>query len=103
MAPPTEVHDKFESKSSETMKQRRMSSFALKKKPNVLAAHSLTPMWAGIAGQVLENNTKFEIGTCLVVPRPRDLRIDPHARSHVDPRLGLHHRLRVVHRAFHRE
>jgi hypothetical protein len=69
---PTDLHDKFESKSSETMKQRRMSSFALKKKPNVVAAHSLTPMWAGIAGTVLENNTKFEIGTCRARARPRD-------------------------------
>jgi alpha,alpha-trehalose phosphorylase (configuration-retaining) len=58
-----EVHDRFESKPSEAARERRLSSFTLKKKPNVQAFSSLTPMWAGIAGQTLENNTKFEIGT----------------------------------------
>lgn len=62
MPPTQEVHDKFESKPSDAARQRRMSSFTLKKKPNVQAFTSLTPMWAGIAGQTLENNTKFEIG-----------------------------------------
>jgi hypothetical protein len=57
----------FESKPSDAARQRRLSSFTLKKKPNVQAFSHLTPMWAGIAGHTLENNTKFEIGTCFFI------------------------------------
>ncbi|THU92172.1 glycosyltransferase family 4 protein [Dendrothele bispora CBS 962.96] len=48
----------FESKPSSTLR-RRLSSTA-GKRPNVAAFTSLTPMWAGIAGSVINNN-QFEI------------------------------------------
>lgn len=66
MAPPAnpkrEVHDKFESKPSESAYRRRMSSVAHKKRPNVQVFSSLTPMWAGIAGTPSEQGKKIEIG-----------------------------------------
>jgi hypothetical protein len=61
MAPATSQQN-FESKSSEATRQRRMSSFTAKKKPNMQTFSALTPMWAGIAGQVVEGGSKYEIG-----------------------------------------
>jgi alpha,alpha-trehalose phosphorylase (configuration-retaining) len=57
-----QVHDEFQSKPSEALRQRRMSSFTQKKKPNVQYFQNLTPMWAGISGQVLDNGKTLEIG-----------------------------------------
>ncbi|PIL30497.1 hypothetical protein GSI_07197 [Ganoderma sinense ZZ0214-1] len=56
MAPPHQ----FQSKPSDVVR-RRLSSVVSAKRPNVLAYSSLTPMWAGIAGAVVNNNTGFEI------------------------------------------
>ncbi|SJL00258.1 probable Trehalose phosphorylase [Armillaria ostoyae] len=53
-------HHHFESKSSDVAR-RRLSSVS-NKKPHVAASYSsLTPMWAGIAGNPVNNNTQFEI------------------------------------------
>ncbi|KZT74138.1 glycosyltransferase family 4 protein [Daedalea quercina L-15889] len=56
MAPP----HTFESKPS-VAARRRLSSVASSKRPNVPGYASLQPMWAGIAGAVINNNTQFEI------------------------------------------
>ncbi|KAI0648237.1 trehalose synthase [Trametes meyenii] len=50
----------FQSKPSDAIR-RRLSSVASTKKPNVHAYSSLTPMWAGIAGSVINNNTALEL------------------------------------------
>ncbi|KAI0781323.1 trehalose synthase [Trametes elegans] len=56
MAPPHQ----FQSKTSESVR-RRLSSVVSTKKPNVHAYSSLQPMWAGIAGSVINNNTALEL------------------------------------------
>ncbi|KAH9930914.1 trehalose phosphorylase [Fomitopsis serialis] len=56
MAPP----HTFESKSSVTAR-RRLSSVATARRPNVPGYTSLQPMWAGIAGVVINNNTQYEV------------------------------------------
>ncbi|OSX64779.1 glycosyltransferase family 4 protein [Postia placenta MAD-698-R-SB12] len=56
MAPPHQ----FESKSS-VAARRRLSSVAGPDRPNVAAYTSLQPMWAGIAGTIINNNTAFEV------------------------------------------
>jgi hypothetical protein len=93
-----DIHDKFESKPSDAARQRRLSSFTLKKKPNMQAFSTLTPMWAGIAGQTLENNTKFEIGMSLRGMIARDSRLIRWLYSDLRARLGVHDRLLVVRR-----
>ncbi|KAI0060790.1 glycosyltransferase family 4 protein [Artomyces pyxidatus] len=62
MAPisPTTEHHQFLSKPSDAVR-RRLSSVSSATKPNVQAFASLTPMWAGIAGTVLNNNAGFEV------------------------------------------
>lgn len=59
MSPPLSVHLEFESKSS-TAARRRLSS-ATGKKPLVPAYASLTPMWAGIAGTVVNGGKTYEV------------------------------------------
>ncbi|KAG6831184.1 hypothetical protein H0H92_012324 [Tricholoma furcatifolium] len=55
------THYQFESKPSAAVR-RRLSSIAPKKKPSVPATFAhLTPMWAGIAGSPVNNNTGFEV------------------------------------------
>jgi hypothetical protein len=105
MAPAKQdVHDKFVSKVSEETRQRRLSSFTLKKKPNVQAFSSLTQMWAGIAGQTLENNTKFEIGMCSRSPISRDpCLIRSMLCSDLHPRLRVHDRLLFIRSPFLRQ
>ncbi|KAI0073416.1 trehalose synthase [Panus rudis PR-1116 ss-1] len=56
MAPPHQ----FTSKPSDAVR-RRLSSVASSKRPNVVGYASLTPMWAGIAGAVINNQTEFEV------------------------------------------
>ncbi|CAL1703743.1 unnamed protein product [Somion occarium] len=56
MAPPHE----FTSKPSDEVR-RRLSSIVSGKRPSVVAYTSLTPMWAGIAGTVINNQTEFEV------------------------------------------
>ncbi|KAI0328121.1 trehalose synthase [Cubamyces sp. BRFM 1775] len=56
MAPPHQ----FQSKPSDVIR-RRLSSVVSTKRPNVHAYSSLTPMWAGIAGSIINNNTAFEL------------------------------------------
>jgi len=58
MAPPHQ--HLFTSKPSDAIR-RRLSSAVSGKKPNVHAYDSLTPMWAGIAGTIINNQTEFEI------------------------------------------
>lgn len=65
MPPPNQVHEQFESKPSAASRSRRMSSFTQKKKPNLQTFSSLTPMWAGIAGQVVDQGARYEIGARL--------------------------------------
>ncbi|PCH38476.1 glycosyltransferase family 4 protein [Wolfiporia cocos MD-104 SS10] len=57
MAPPHE----FQSKISSDFARRRLSSVAAPNRPNVPGYTSLTPMWAGIAGAIINNNTQFEV------------------------------------------
>ncbi|KAI0702342.1 trehalose phosphorylase [Cytidiella melzeri] len=56
MAPPHQ----FQSHGSEALR-RRLSSVVSAKRPNVTGFASLTPMWAGIAGTVVNNGTSFEV------------------------------------------
>ncbi|KAI0703496.1 hypothetical protein BC835DRAFT_1030642 [Cytidiella melzeri] len=56
MAPPHQ----FQSHGSEALR-RRLSSVVAAKRPNVAGFASLTPMWAGIAGTVVNNGTSFEV------------------------------------------
>ncbi|CCM06026.1 uncharacterized protein FIBRA_08271 [Fibroporia radiculosa] len=56
MAPP----HTFQSKTSDATR-RRLSSVAGPNRPSVPGYTSLTPMWAGIAGAVINNNTEFEV------------------------------------------
>ncbi|KAI0682334.1 hypothetical protein BC835DRAFT_1524570 [Cytidiella melzeri] len=58
MAPPHQ----FQSHGSEALR-RRLSSVVSAKRPNVAGFASLTmsPMWAGIAGTVVNNGTSFEV------------------------------------------
>nr|O75003.1 RecName: Full=Trehalose phosphorylase; AltName: Full=Trehalose synthase; Short=TSase; Flags: Precursor [Grifola frondosa]BAA31349.1 trehalose synthase [Grifola frondosa]BAA31350.1 trehalose synthase [Grifola frondosa] len=56
MAPPHQ----FQSKPSDVIR-RRLSSAVSSKRPNIPGYTSLTPMWAGIAGAVVNNNTQFEV------------------------------------------
>ncbi|KAI0933661.1 hypothetical protein AcW1_005427 [Taiwanofungus camphoratus] len=56
MAPPHE----FQSKPSDVVRRRLSSAFA-STKPSVPGYTSLTPMWAGIAGAVINSNTQFEV------------------------------------------
>ncbi|THG95034.1 hypothetical protein EW026_g6546 [Hermanssonia centrifuga] len=56
MAPPHQ----FQSKGSDAVR-RRLSSVVSSKRPNVVGYANLTPMWAGIAGAVVNNNTGFEV------------------------------------------
>ncbi|KAJ3735463.1 glycosyltransferase family 4 protein [Lentinula guzmanii] len=58
MAPPSQ---KFESVSSAAVRRRLSSTSDFNKRPNVAAFVHLTPMWAGIAGSVVNNNTQYEI------------------------------------------
>ncbi|KAG5650605.1 hypothetical protein H0H81_011666 [Sphagnurus paluster] len=52
----------FESKSSAAVRRRLSSSVASKQKPNVTSTFaSLTPMWAGVSGNPVNNNTGYEI------------------------------------------
>ncbi|KAG5647163.1 hypothetical protein DXG03_001118 [Asterophora parasitica] len=52
----------FESKSSAAVRRRLSSTVAPKQKPNVTSTFaSLTPMWAGVAGNPVNNNTGYEI------------------------------------------
>ncbi|KAF8631432.1 hypothetical protein AX17_005109 [Amanita inopinata Kibby_2008] len=52
----------FQSLPSAAVRRRLSSIVATKQRPNVTSAFaSLTPMWAGIAGSPVDNNTKFEI------------------------------------------
>ncbi|KIJ16736.1 glycosyltransferase family 4 protein [Paxillus involutus ATCC 200175] len=57
----TQVNQEFESKSS-TAVRRRLSSVT-GKKPVVQAFSSLTPMWAGVAGAIINGGKSFEIAT----------------------------------------
>ncbi|KIO06398.1 glycosyltransferase family 4 protein [Pisolithus tinctorius Marx 270] len=59
MSPPAGIHLEFESKPS-SVARRRLSS-ATGKKPLVKAYASLTPMWAGIAGTVVNGGKSFEV------------------------------------------
>ncbi|KAI6028851.1 glycosyltransferase family 4 protein [Pisolithus orientalis] len=59
MSPAASVHLEFESKPS-SVARRRLSS-ATGKKPLVQAYASLTPMWAGIAGTVVNGGKSFEV------------------------------------------
>ncbi|KAI6005470.1 glycosyltransferase family 4 protein [Pisolithus albus] len=59
MTPPASVHHEFESIPS-TAARRRLSS-ATGKKPVVQAYASLTPMWAGIAGTVVNGGKTYEV------------------------------------------
>ncbi|KAI6036060.1 glycosyltransferase family 4 protein [Pisolithus microcarpus 441] len=59
MTPPASVHLEFESIPS-TAARRRLSS-ATGKKPLVQAYASLTPMWAGIAGTVVNGGKTYEV------------------------------------------
>ncbi|KAG5354226.1 hypothetical protein C0989_003739 [Termitomyces sp. Mn162] len=55
------THHDFESKSSVTIR-RRLSSVTSRQKPTVPATFShLIPMWAGISGSPVNNNTGYEI------------------------------------------
>ncbi|OCH95197.1 trehalose phosphorylase [Obba rivulosa] len=60
MSPPHQ----FQSKPSDVIR-RRLSSVATSKRPNVPGYSSLTPMWAGIAGAVINSNTQFEIAVSI--------------------------------------
>ncbi|GLB35407.1 putative glycosyl transferases group 1 [Lyophyllum shimeji] len=52
----------FESKSSAAVRRRLSSSVTTKQKPNVTSTFtSLTPMWAGISGSPVNNNSGYEI------------------------------------------
>ncbi|KAF9009403.1 trehalose phosphorylase [Cyathus striatus] len=52
----------FESVPSAAVRRRLSSSVASKQKPNITSTYaSLTPMWAAVAGVVIDNNTKYEI------------------------------------------
>lgn len=56
------VPHQFESKASAAVRRRLSSTIAQKQKPNVTTAFaSLTPMWAGVAGSPINNNTQYEI------------------------------------------
>ncbi|KDQ59546.1 glycosyltransferase family 4 protein [Jaapia argillacea MUCL 33604] len=57
---PTTAHHQFTSKSS-VATRRRLSSVVLRSRPNIPAYTHLTPMWAGIAGGMVNNNTGFEV------------------------------------------
>ncbi|KAF8921442.1 glycosyltransferase family 4 protein [Mucidula mucida] len=60
MAPPRSKDHQFESKPSAAVR-RRLSSIG-GKKPHVASSFSsLTPMWAGIAGAVINNNSEYTI------------------------------------------
>ncbi|KAG6844069.1 hypothetical protein H0H87_010012 [Tephrocybe sp. NHM501043] len=55
------AHYSFESKPSVAVR-RRLSSITPKQKPSVIATFAhLTPMWAGISGSPLNNNTGYEV------------------------------------------
>ncbi|EMD34497.1 glycosyltransferase family 4 protein [Gelatoporia subvermispora B] len=60
MSPPHE----FQSKPSDVIR-RRLSSVVSTKRPNVTSYSSLTPMWAGIAGAIINNNTQFEVAVSI--------------------------------------
>ncbi|KAF9452267.1 glycosyltransferase family 4 protein [Macrolepiota fuliginosa MF-IS2] len=52
----------FSSVPSAAVRRRLSSSVAAKQKPSVTSTFSsLTPMWAGVAGAIINNNTEFEI------------------------------------------
>ena len=51
----------FESHPSNASVRRRLSSVTHSRRPNVIAATSLTPMWAGITGAVINNGTILEV------------------------------------------
>ncbi|EIM90300.1 trehalose synthase [Stereum hirsutum FP-91666 SS1] len=55
---PTDAHHEFISKGSASAKRRLSHS---SKKPNAEGYVSLTPMWAGISGAVVNNNKNYEI------------------------------------------
>ncbi|KAI0747669.1 trehalose synthase [Daedaleopsis nitida] len=55
---PSQPHQ-FQSKPSDVIR-RRLSS-VVSTRPNVQAYSSLTPMWAGIAGTAINNNTGYEV------------------------------------------
>ncbi|KAF4576454.1 Trehalose phosphorylase [Pleurotus pulmonarius] len=56
-------HHQFESKSSTAIRRRLSSSVSSKQRPNIMTTTfaSLTPMWAGVAGTLVNNNTQYEI------------------------------------------
>ncbi|KIJ68931.1 glycosyltransferase family 4 protein [Hydnomerulius pinastri MD-312] len=60
MSPPASVNLDFQSKGSAAVR-RRLSSVSAGKKPVVHAYSSLTPMWAGIAGAVVNGGKSFEV------------------------------------------
>ncbi|THH06404.1 hypothetical protein EW146_g9622 [Bondarzewia mesenterica] len=53
-------NSQFQSKPSVAIR-RRLSSVSIADKPNVVAYSNLVPMWAGIAGTVVNNNSAYEI------------------------------------------
>ncbi|KAF9500997.1 trehalose phosphorylase [Pleurotus eryngii] len=56
------THHQFESKPSTAIRRRLSSSVSSKQRPNMTTTFaSLTPMWAGVAGTLVNNNTQYEI------------------------------------------
>ncbi|KAF8061579.1 trehalose phosphorylase [Lyophyllum atratum] len=60
------AHLQFESKVSAAVRRRLSSSVSSKQRPNVTSTFaSLTPMWAGISGSPINNNTGYEVAVSI--------------------------------------